>query len=287
MKKILPVVLVYLLLLAGHGFASRHIDFTIHKLESNRPGSTLLVIGGIQCDEPGGFNAASLLVTHYKIRKGSVWVVPNLNFISIIRRTRGVYGDLNRKFAALRKSDPEFKTIAKMKALILDKRVDLVLNLHDGSGFYRPVYLDRERNPRRWGQTIIIDQERIESGKFGNLAEIAGTIVAAINRHLLSEEHRYHIKNTRTRMGDEEMAKTLTYYAICNLKPAFGVEVSKSFPTHKRAYYHIQALEAYMDFMGIEYARTFPLSAGGVREAINSNIRLALRQQNISGCFQR
>jgi hypothetical protein len=281
MKRLLPVVLVHLLFLAGPAIASRHIDFSIHKLGPGGSSNTLLVIGGIQGDEPGGFNAASLLVTHYKISKGSVWVVPNLNFISIIKRTRGVYGDLNRKFATLQTSDPEFKTIAKIKALILDERVDLILNLHDGSGFYRPVYLDRKRNPHRWGQSIIIDQERIASGSFGNLDEIAVKIVAAINRHVLSEEHSYRVKNTRTRLGDEEMAKTLTYYAICNLKPAFGVEVSKSFPTHKRTYYHLQALEAYMDLMGIEYERTFNLSANGVREAINRNVRLAFYDNRI------
>jgi predicted deacylase len=139
MKRLLPIILVHLLFLSSPAFASRHIDFTIHKLGSDRPGNTLLVIGGIQGDEPGGFNAAALLATQYKIKKGSVWVVPNLNFISIIKRSRGVHGDLNRKFAKLGRSDPEFDTISKVKRIILDEQVDLVLNLHDGSGFYRPT----------------------------------------------------------------------------------------------------------------------------------------------------
>lgn len=281
MKKLLTAAMVWLFIFATPVSANKRMDFTLYKLESGRPGNTLLVIGGIQGDEPGGFNAASLLVTHYKIRKGSVWVVPNLNFISIIRRTRGVYGDLNRKFATLHKSDPEFKTIAKIKALIHDHRVDLILNLHDGSGFYRPIYVDRAHNPYRWGQSIIIDQQNIKSAQFGNLDEIARRIVVTVNHRLLSEEHAYHVKNTRTRMGNTEMAKTLTYYAICKLKPAFGVEVSKSFPTHKRAYYHLQVLEAYMDFLGIEYERAFNVSARGVKEAINGNVKLAFYDNRI------
>ncbi|HID31714.1 MAG TPA: hypothetical protein EYP19_17170 [Desulfobacterales bacterium] len=57
----------------------------------------------------------------------------------------------------------------------------------------------------------------------------------------------FHVKNTKTRLGNTEMAKTLTYFAICNLKSAFGVETSKSFPTHQRAYYHLRILESYMD----------------------------------------
>ena len=275
MKSSLAILLGCLLAFSEPALASNHINFTLHKLESGRPGNTLLVIGGIQGDEPGGFNAASLLVTHYRIRKGRVWVVPNLNFISIIKRSRGVYGDLNRKFAMIRNNDPEFKTIAKIKEIIIDDEVKLILNLHDGSGFYRPDYIDRTHNPNRWGQSIIVDQERVEANHFGDLGEIAGRIVAEVNANLLSAEDVYHVKNTQTRLGNIEMAKTLTYYAIRNSKPAFGVEVSKTFPTHKRAYYHLQILEAYMDLLGIEYDRTFQLSALGVKDAINSNVQLA------------
>jgi hypothetical protein len=281
MKRLLPLVLVHLLFLASPAFASRHIDFTIHKLESSRPGNTLLVIGGIQGDEPGGFNAAALLVTQYKIKKGSVWVVPNLNFISIINRSRGVFGDLNRKFAKIGENDPEFDTISKVKRIILDKQVDLILNLHDGSGFYRPSYVDRTHNPDRWGQSIIIDQEEIEAVKFGELGEIAKHVRGVVNRHLFSEEHAYHVKNTWTELGDMEMAKTLTFYAVRNFKPAFGVEVSKNFPTHKRTYYHLQVLETYMDLLGIEYERSFNLSAKGVKGAIHTNVELAFYDNRI------
>lgn len=281
MKRLIPIVLVHLLFLASPALASRHIDFTIHKLESDRPGNTLLVIGGIQGDEPGGFNAAALLATQYKIKKGSVWVVPNLNFISIIERSRGVFGDLNRKFAQIGRNDPEFDTISKVKKIILDDQVNLVLNLHDGSGFYRPTYVDRVHNPDRWGQSIIIDQEQIDAIKFGELGEIAKQVRAVVNCHLFSEEHAYHVKNTWTKLGDTEMAKTLTYYAVRNLKPAFGVEVSKNFPTYERTYYHLKVLEAYMDLLGIEYERSFNLSANGVRGAIYNNVKLAFYDNRI------
>jgi hypothetical protein len=281
MKRLLPIALAHLLFLAGPSFASRHIDFSVHKLGSDLPGNTLLVIGGIQGDEPGGFNAAALLTTHYKIKRGSVWVVPNLNFISIIKRSRGVYGDLNRKFAKLGESDPEFNTISKVKRIILDDHVDLILNLHDGSGFYRPTYVDRNHNPHRWGQSIIIDQEQLGEVQFGELGAIARQVTAVVNRHLFSEEHAYHVKNTWTKLGDMEMAKTLTYYAVRNLKPAFGVEVSKNFPTHKRAYYHLKVIEAYMDLLGIEYERSFSLSASGVRGAIYNNVKLAFYDNRI------
>ena len=94
------------------------LRFSLHKIESGLPGPTLLVIGGIQGDEPGGFTAASLLVTNYKVESGNVWVVPNLNFESIIQRSRGVHGDMNRKFNVLSKKDPEFAEVEKIKKII-------------------------------------------------------------------------------------------------------------------------------------------------------------------------
>lgn len=281
MKKFIGTVTV-LLFCSYTAFAADKLDFTLHKLESGQPGNTLLVVGGIQGDEPGGFNAAALIVTHYRITKGSVWVVPNLNFISIIKRSRGVFGDLNRKFLAIPPSDPEYTTIQKIKEIILNQQVDLVLNLHDGSGFYRPQYIDGLHNPRRWGQTVIIDQKRIDHPQFGNLENIAGRVVAGMNEHLFSEEHVCHVKDTETCLvGDAEMEKALTYFVVRNRKPAFGIETSKEFSSDQRSYYHLRAIESFMQVMGIEFERQFQLTMEGIEQAINSNITLALFDNKI------
>ena len=80
------ICLVYLLFSLSPFIVAEPLRFSLHKIESGIPGPTLLVIGGIQGDEPGGFTAASMLVTNYEIKSGSVWVVPNLNFESIIQR---------------------------------------------------------------------------------------------------------------------------------------------------------------------------------------------------------
>ncbi|MCP4713853.1 MAG: deacylase [Deltaproteobacteria bacterium] len=275
------MIVLTVLLAAARVLAGENLDFSLHKLESGHPGPTLLVVGGIQGDEPGGFNAASLLATNYRIRYGNVWIVPNLNFISIINRSRGVHGDMNRKFAAIAENDPEYTTIKKIKPIICDEQVDLILNLHDGSGFYRPNYVDKKHNPRRWGQSLIIDQAHLNDDIHGNLEQVARQIVGIVNQHLLQDEHIYHVKNTRTREGNKEMEKTLTYFSIQNNKPAFGVEVSKSFPTHKRAYYHLRVIEAYMDLMGIEYEKNFTLDPRVVKTAINTNIQVAMYNNRI------
>ncbi|QLA18624.1 M14 family metallopeptidase [Desulfolutivibrio sulfoxidireducens] len=261
------------------------LDFTLHKLDSGKPGKTLLVVGGIQGDEPGGFTTAALIISHYKITSGSVWVVPNLNFPSIIQNSRGIYGDMNRKFEDLDPSDPEYETVAKIKKIITDERVDLIAHLHDGSGFYRPQRQDPLRCPERWGQCVVIDEERTDEPRYIELAAMASRVVERVNEGLYDPEHAYHVKNTLTRRKDtvmaKEMAKTLTYYAINNGKPAFGIEASKEFPTAMRSYYQLRAIEGFMDILGIGYERRFPMTAEGVDRAANSNVALSFFNNKI------
>ena len=118
---------------AARGEEAFPLDFTTIRLGDAT--CVVLVVGGIQGDEPGGFSAATLLATRYDIQEGAVWVVPNLNFPSIIKRSRGLHGDMNRKFARLDESDPEFPTVRRIQELIRHPRVALVLYLHDGSGY--------------------------------------------------------------------------------------------------------------------------------------------------------
>ena len=261
--------------------AAHRLDFSLHKLRGEQPGPTLFVVGGIQGDEPGSFNAASLLVTHYDIQCGTVWVVPNLNFVSIIQRSRGVYGDLNRKFAHLDAADPEYGLIHRIKALILDPQVDMVLNLHDGSGFFRQRYQDQERNPARWGQCVIIDQESITHPQYGDLNTLATVAARDANAHLLDPQHGVEVMNTRTAEGNQEMAKTLTFFAIRHGKPAFGLEASKSLPTESRSYYHLHLIESFMNRLGIAFRRRLELTQAGVRDAIDTNVRLAFYDNKI------
>ena len=257
------------------------VEFSLYKHESSSDGPTLLVIGGIQGDEPGGFNAASLLVTDYSVNKGNLWVVPNLNFISILKRSRGVHGDMNRKFASIKRSDPEFDAVEKIKSIILDKQVDIVLNLHDGSGFFRKDYIDKLHNPNRWGQSIIIDQSIMKGHEYGELESMAKNVVTRANTNLSLDDYHLKVKNTHTLRGNTEMEKSLTYFSVRNNKPAFGVEASKSFPTHKRTFVHLTVVESFMRELGIEFKRNFNISSQSVKQRIDNNVRLTLYDSRI------
>jgi len=262
------------------GTSDFSLDFSVHTLSSGVPGNTALIVGGIQGDEPGGFNAAALIATHYKILSGRVIVVPNLNFPSIVRRSRGIYGDMNRKFDRLKETDPERQTIDRIKSMILDPQVDFILNLHDGSGFYTPAYEGPQRHPDRWGQSIIIDQAAMPPGKkehlFTDLARVAGLCAQSVNTRLIDPSHAVYVKNTHTARCNREMAKTLTFFALKHEKPAFGIEASKSFLTPVRVYYHLLAIEAFFNRAGIKFERGFVLTRTGIQMAMDQGIALSM-----------
>ncbi len=303
MKRSLFIFLLFITVVMGNmaNATLPSLEFSLHKnspsnIEDASSGPTLLVIGGIQGDEPGGFTAASLLVTHYKITAGQVWVVPNLNFESIIKRSRGVYGDMNRKFSKLKQTDPEFETVQKIKQIITSPDVDIILNLHDGSGFYNEKYIDALHNPRRWGQSLIIDQAKIEmsdietpgsnkaeteSAQFTHLEKLGRDVIALVNASIPQTLHQYRLKNTHTALGDKEMEKTLTYFAINHAKPAFGIEASKIFLTHKRAYFHLLVLEAFMNKTGIKFERKFNLAEADIKKAMYDKLQLAFYDKKI------
>lgn len=274
-------LLVFVLASGINALAAAPLPFTLHDNSGDVHGPTLLIIGGIQGDEPGGFNAASLLVTHYEIERGRLWVVPNLNFESIIKRSRGVHGDMNRKFPVVSPKDPDYKNVERIKDIITKTEVDYVFNLHDGSGFYTPHRVDSQRNPRRWGQSIIIDQESMDRSPYAPLGGLARRVGDIVNSRLVAPGHRISVKNTHTREGNREMSKTLTYFAINAGKPAVGLEASKSLPTHVRVFYHLSMIEAYMQAFGIDYSRRFDLEPDSVRRAVDANVRVAFYDRRL------
>lgn len=263
-----PAILILLMLFIPAQLPA--MDFSLYKMAGVRPGPTLLVIGGIDGDEPGGFHAAAMLATRYRIKQGQMWIVPNLNFSSIIKRTRG---DMNLKFDSLSKSEPQSRQVTRIKALITEPQVDLVLNLHDGSGYYHPQRISQQQNPDRWGQCYVIDQQELPGIRYGNLQALGEAVARQVNRNTLSKKHKFRVKNVRTATSQSYLPakKSLTYFALRNNKPAFAVEASKNHPVHIRAYYHLLALEAFMEQLKIDFSRDFSLTPEGVKQAIKDD----------------
>ncbi|WP_345991911.1 M99 family carboxypeptidase catalytic domain-containing protein [Sulfurimonas sp. HSL-1716] len=246
-------------------------DFNFIKKHGTDNNNTLLVIGGIHGNEPGGYFSAEILASHYKIKSGNLWIVPNLNARSIQADKRGVFGDMNRKFSTITKNDPDFDIVSDIKKIILDKNVTLIINLHDGHGFYRNKNLGTIFNPKAWGQTCVIDQCNLKnSATYNNMDKIATKVKENINKSLIENHHIFNVKNTNTKFDDEEMRHSLTYFAVTHNKPAFAIETSKNLSSlSQKVYYQLNAIEEFMTIMNIKFERDFKLDSKDITNIIN------------------
>jgi hypothetical protein len=232
------------------------------KLHNEDNESRLLIVGGIHGNEPGSYFAPNFFIKHYTITKGSVWVIPALNVKSIQRNARGIHGDMNRKFNYISKKDKDLDIVSKLKEIILDNKIDLVLNLHDGHGFYRDKYHNHLFNPKAWGQASIIDQNKIDSNsKFANLGDIAKQVQEEVNKDESNNKYNFGVKNTKTKNKNKSMQKSLTYFAVKNKKPAFAIETSKNIKKLEiKVQYQIKAIEAYLKIAKITYKRNIDIN---------------------------
>jgi hypothetical protein len=247
-------------------------NINLIKKENSDSNTTLLVIGGIHGNEPGGYFAPAILASHYKITSKNLWIIPNLNKESILHYKRGIHGDMNRKFAQIAKNDRDKEIVTAIKKVILEPKVSLVLNLHDGHGFYRKKNQGSIFNPNAWGQTCVIDQCKLKTHQpFGDLNKIAEEVRVNVNKRLLKKHHSFNVKNTKTKYEDEAMQLSLTYFAVTHNKPAFAIETSKNLSTlSQKVFYQLLAIEEFMKIMQINYVRDFELNEKNIAKIIKN-----------------
>mgnify|MGYP000846044390 CR=1 FL=1 len=215
--------------------ANTEHELHIYRIYGKEPGKTMMLIGGIQGDEPGGYLTADLYAD-ITLRKGNLIVVPRANFYSILLNQRdGMTGDMNRKFssASQEERNMEQEIVSILKKLIGE--ADCLLNLHEGSGFFSEQWKSDEENPERFGQSIIYDAASFQGHKRQHtlaLAEMAATVVDRVNRQIDNPRHHFRPNNHDTVSDSSrflEQRKSATYYALTEENiPAFGVETSKS-----------------------------------------------------------
>ncbi|MFP8965960.1 M14/M99 family metallopeptidase [Pokkaliibacter sp. CJK22405] len=236
-------------------FPGSDYELNVYYVNGRQDGKTLLLIGGIQGDEPGGYLSADLY-PDLELEKGNLIVVPRANLKSIILGDRGPDGDMNRQFHDDAQNGPMLQVVNQLK--ILMSKADLFLHLHDGWGFHSPVYIDSLRNPNRYGQSLIADADdyQCSNGSDLKLGEMANGVLEEVNKQIENKDHYLHFFNTRTADPDTpytEMRKTATFYALRKeCLPAFGVEASKNLPSlTDKIRYHNLVINAFMERLGI------------------------------------
>lgn len=236
-------------------FKGLDYELDVYFINGAQEGPTLMIIGGIQGDETAAFLAADYFID-IALKKGNLILIPRANLPSIFVSQRVVNADMNRRFAQVTPQVFEDEVVQILKKYM--HKSDLMLNLHEGSGFYRHEYIGPMHNPMRYGQCLIADTDiyRVDD-KVINLKEIAENVIKEINKQIDIEEYLYRFNNHNTINPDTrhpEQRGSASYYGLTQAQiPSFGVEVSKSLPTEtlKKEYIKL-IINEFMNYMGIE-----------------------------------
>jgi predicted deacylase len=142
---------------------------TLQVMVGREPGPTILVVGGLRGDEPGGV-AAARLVSDFRIRAGRVLVLSEANRTAIAAGTRTPPGgvDLNRAFPQVGGETPTDPVARGLWSLVREESVDYLVSFVEEDQ-YHLAGLGHS------GQTII----HFPVGDSGSLAQAMAT---AVNR---------------------------------------------------------------------------------------------------------
>ncbi|MFT5720757.1 MAG: hypothetical protein ACI9W6_001057 [Motiliproteus sp.] len=244
-------------------FENTDHEFRVYHIEGELPGKTMLIIGGMH-NEPGGYLTADLFAD-VRLHKGNLIVVPRANMPAIVNNIRRINGDMNRTFNTPKEGEAEAShrhvyekdVVEVLKKLIA--KSDVLLNLHDGYGFYSAESISDLRNPKRWGQAIIADRAEFtnQQGITLNLEERAKKVVALVNKNIQIKDHKLNFKNTRTKASNsvhKEQKQSATFYALYEHGiESYGIETSKNIRSlDLKVSYQTMMVNAFMDEFDIQ-----------------------------------
>ena len=154
-----------------------------HVQQSDQPGPTVVIVGGIHGDEPAGAEAADQ-IQHWPIRCGTLAVLPRANPPALAARTRMIpdveqsRGNLNRNFPrAGRQESARGEPAEAIWAWVQSWKPDWLVDLHEGGGI-------RAAGSSSVGSSVIV----VPSAE----AEAAVTrMLHAVNASIRDEQKRF------------------------------------------------------------------------------------------------
>lgn len=169
-----------------HTFGEGANEATVYVIESENPGPTAVVVGGVHGNEPAGFHAARD-VADWEIDAGTLVVVPEAHAGAVGNGTRHYDGvDLNKQFHA--GEEPKTPHARALWAEIESHDPDVVIDLHSSLGIYNSSVTDG----RGVGQAIFPTAT-------GDAVEHSERVVREMNREHVPESmpaHRFERGNT-------------------------------------------------------------------------------------------
>ena len=238
-------------------FDSENHELKVYHIKGREPGATLMVIGGIHGNETASFLGPDYFADIH-LKKGNLILIPRANLPSIFASRRFINHDMNRRFAQEIPATYEDHVVEILKKYL--RQSDLMLNLHEGSGFYRHTHEGPNHNPLKFGQCLIADADSLfipELDKTIHLKNIAETVIAQINKRIDIEEHLYRFNNHDTlsrHTRHAEQRRSASFFTLTEINiPAFGVETSWDIPDLAlRVRYQKTVISEFMNFLGIK-----------------------------------
>lgn len=202
--------------------------------KGERPGPTIVIIGGVHGNEPAGYLAARKLVK-WKIGRGTLVVMPDAHREAIRRNARGYPANMNRMFPGKADGDAMQRLAYEIWQVIRTAKPDLLLTLHESIDFH----VD---NPKRYGQTFCFD--------FNELKPYMNRALRRVNPNITTPKHKFLL-------FVDPFPTCPTYQAWARLKvPATSIETSKTLPLNTRITYQLMGVQAFFDELGLQYQQS-------------------------------
>jgi predicted deacylase/glutamine amidotransferase-like uncharacterized protein len=141
-------------LAAGTPFATASY---IH--DSEKPGPTLMLIGGVHGNEPAGAAAAEAIL-HWPLTSGKLVVIPRANVLALAAKKRLTpnlgtnLSNLNRNFPRVKQSEPPRGELAEaIWNFTIQSKPDWLIDLHEGYDF-------NQLNSKSVGSSVIFSRQK-------------------------------------------------------------------------------------------------------------------------------
>lgn len=156
----------------------------LYVIDSGREGPSVMVVGGVHGNEPGGAWAAEAIRT-WPITQGRLLVLPRANIVGLYQNTRFVPGaskdqrDLNRNFPRPgEKAKPPRGTLANVLwTAMRSHRPAWVIDLHESATY-------RAENKKYLGSSIIVSSST-------KARAAADAMIESVNRVVTNEKYRF------------------------------------------------------------------------------------------------
>lgn len=152
-------------------------DFYVY--DSQVPGPTVAVIGGMHGNETAGYRAGAV-VRDYWVKKGKLLVIPEANRVAIKAKKRtSKIGDLNRSFPRTKSGTPTNYLARGVFTVMKQYKPDWLIDMHEGYGYHK-------LNSSSVGQTVIYYPK-------ASAATMAKAMASAASKTVTTSSHAFSV----------------------------------------------------------------------------------------------